>query len=306
MLWLWIGCGIMMILLVAAYCLGRYFFQRAFDAKSDKSDIIQNASHRKKKPEDLWFEQEVSHIDVQIKSHDDLTLQGTIIRNHKTKWVVLVHGYMGCKKDLIPAAKRFYGMGCSVLLIDLRGHGKSEGTVIGFGALDHLDIHAWCKYLTQQYHATDIALYGVSMGAASVMMCADETNGCVKVIIEDCGFTSLREQLTHQLRKMLPHVPPCIPLFCLSLCLRAKAGYTLKQACPMDHVAQAKVPMLFLNGERDNFIPITMMEQLAKSCPTLHHVVRLPKGRHANSSLLEPHLYWEEVVSFLNKIQFLP
>ena len=166
MLWLWIGCGIMMILLVAAYCLGRYFFQRAFDAKSDKSDIIQNASHRKKKPEDLWFEQEVSHIDVQIESHDDLTLQGTIIRNHKTKWVVLVHGYMGCKKDLILAAKRFYDMGCSVLLIDLRGHGKSEGTVIGFGALDHLDIHAWCKYLTQQYHATDIALYGVSMGAA--------------------------------------------------------------------------------------------------------------------------------------------
>ena len=126
--------------------------------------------------------------------------------------------YMGRLEDMISQARQFYERGYNVLLPDLRGHGRSDGNIIGFGYLDGLDILDWCKELEKQ-GASDILLYGVSMGAASVMMCADVEGYPIRAIIEDCGFSTLKGQLTHIVKRMVPKVPSGIfnLLFILSV-----------------------------------------------------------------------------------------
>ena len=64
--------------------------------------------------------------------------------------------------------------GYSVLLPDLRASGKSEGKYIGMGWLDRADIKRWVEYINNNYPNKKIILYGVSMGAATVMMSAGE------------------------------------------------------------------------------------------------------------------------------------
>ena len=302
---MWWLIGIFMILLIFVlilYGVGSYFYYRAFNAHSDKSSFIKNDLHMKKKEEDIWLLEKSGYTIVSITNEHGLQLQGyCITKSNSATWVILVHGYMGKSDDLRLEAKRFYDLGFQVLLIDLQGHGASEGDVIGFGALDSNDLTLWVQFLNDQMSAKHIILYGVSMGAASVMICSDQQLLNVEGIIEDCGFTTLYEQLRHIVSSMFPKLPPDMLIMCLRLVLKQKAGYRIKDANPLQHVAHATLPMMFLHGDRDTFIPCAMMNELSQAYPGNGYVTLIKGGRHANSSKVASMIYWEAITTFLKE-----
>ena len=109
-----------------------------------------------------------------------------------------------------PYAYKYYTLGYHLLMPDLRGHGKSEGNYIGMGWHDRLDILKWIEFILKEDKEAEILLHGVSMGAATVMMVSGEDlPPNVKVIIEDCGYTSAKDQLSYKLKSMfkLPSFP---------------------------------------------------------------------------------------------------
>jgi alpha-beta hydrolase superfamily lysophospholipase len=97
-----------------------------------------------------WFEYESRYEDVYITSKDGLKLHGYQIKNFENStWVILAHGYAGNADDMIYNAKKFYDMGYNVLIVDLRGHGKSEGNYIGMGWEDRKDILNWISFILE-------------------------------------------------------------------------------------------------------------------------------------------------------------
>ncbi len=81
---------------------------------------------------------------------------------------------------------------------DLRGHGQSEGNYIGMGWDERLDIVDLTKYIINNYANTEIVLFGVSIGVATVMTTSGEKlPSNVKAIIEDCGYTSAWSQFAY-------------------------------------------------------------------------------------------------------------
>lgn len=291
---------LIVLAMIACVGIGLYFFQRAVYAHSKKTFILSDP-HTRVTKEDQWYLQSSKYTTVSIQSKDGLTLHGSMIYHQCDRWVVLVHGYMGRLEDLIPQAQAFYERGYSVLLMDLRGHGKSEGDVIGFGYLDHLDVLSWMTFLKQK-GAKSFLLYGVSMGASTVMLCADKVQEDVCAIIEDCGYATLRDQLLYIVEHMVKKVPAPFLVWCLSLVMKGKGGYRIPQVNCLKSVSQSKVPMLFLHGERDGFIQPEMMETLYQACPTKKQKILIPKARHANASKVNPELYWQAVDQFLNTI----
>lgn len=114
--------------------------------------------------------------------------------------VIAVHGYRGnAIRDFAGSARFYHDMGYNLLMIHDRAHGDSEGKWIGFGWKDKEDIRRWCEYLVDRAQGnTQIALLGVSMGGAAVMMASgDDLPSQVKCIIEDCGYSSVWDQLWH-------------------------------------------------------------------------------------------------------------
>ncbi|WP_416326453.1 alpha/beta hydrolase [[Eubacterium] hominis] len=297
--------SILLIIVVIILCIcigiGLYFYHRAIDAKTEKPFISINP-HKTLTEDDQWYLQNKNVKHLEMNTEDHIKLHASEIRNKGNRWVIIVHGYMGRLEDMIPQAHQFYDRGYQVLLPDLRGHGRSEGSVIGFGYLDHLDILAWCDKLKQE-GAEQILLYGVSMGASTVMMCADAVSYPIEAIIEDCGFSNLKDQLTHIVKQMVPKVPSSFLIGCLSLVMKWKSGYRIKDANPSIHVQHSKVPILFLHGDRDTFISIDMMEELYTLCNNKKRKVMIPGGRHANSCKIRPQLYWESIDSFLVDIR---
>lgn len=292
------------LFLLVCIGIGCYFYQKAIYAHSKKAFILTDP-HTKVTKEDQWYLQYAKYQNVHINSRDGLCLHGSVVPGVGTAWVILVHGYMGRLEDMIPQAKAFHERGYYVLLVDLRGHGKSEGDVIGFGYLDHFDLLDWIDFLKQR-GAISILLYGVSMGASTLMLCSDEVDQHVTAIIEDCGFSTLDAQLNYIVKHMVKQVPSRFLVFCLSLVIKSKGGYRISDVNCLRHVAKSRVPILFLHGERDGFIEIKMMEELYDACPTSKQQIRIPKARHANSAKLNPELYWNSIDDFLGQLDSKP
>lgn len=147
-------------------------------------------------------------------SEDGLELVGYYIPANTitTKTVILAHGYSSKGKDMGGFAAFYYDkLGYNVLMPDDRGHGASKGDYIGFGWPDRKDYLLWIRKIVDKVgEEGQIALHGISMGGATVMMISGEAlPEQVKVIIEDCGYTSVYDQLAYQLERMykLPTFP---------------------------------------------------------------------------------------------------
>ena len=105
------------------------------------------------------------------------------------------------------------------------------------------------------------------MGAATVMIASslDNLPQNVKVIIEDCGYTTALEQFKYQLKKLF-NMPSFPILNIANLMVKIKSGYFLNDASPIEAVKEAKVPIMFIHGDDDKFVPFYMLDELYEAC----------------------------------------
>lgn len=137
------------------------------------------------------------------------------------------------------------------MLPDARGHGKSEGNYIGFGWPERKDYLQWITQVLQNNGLNEkITLFGVSMGAATVMMVSGEDlPNNVQSIVEDCGYSSAYEELSYQLNKLY-QLPPVPILQATSVVAKIRAGYYLGEADAKKQLKKNQTPILFIHGDR--------------------------------------------------------
>lgn len=240
---------------------------------------------------------------VKIKSDDNLNLNGYYFKNDGShKWVITLHGYRRDHKDNIVFARKFYEMGYQVLVPDLRACGNSEGNYIGMGWLDRKDVLKWVDWIINQDTQAQIIIHGVSMGAATTMMTSGEnTKDNVKLFIEDCGYTSVWDVFSSEL-KLRFNMPDFPILYTMNYLAKIKAGYKFTDASAIKQVAKCQKPMLFIHGTKDNFIPYSMMDKLYQVKPGSNKTqLTIEDAGHAESVYANPDLYWNSIFSFVNE-----
>ncbi|MBO5415826.1 MAG: alpha/beta hydrolase [Clostridia bacterium] len=199
---------------------------------------------------------------VCITSRDGLRLVGSYIQSpQKTnKLIIALHGYHSCAAaDFSLICEDILGHGYSLLLPDQRSHGRSEGKYICFGALERYDCKAWCEYAIGRFgEDTEIYLYGISMGASSVIM-STETNlpENVRAIIADCGFSSPWEVIKHRIKARYK-LPPVPLIYFMNYWSRLLAGFDFREASTVDAIKSAKLPILLIHGTDDATVPVEM------------------------------------------------
>ena len=202
---------------------------------------------------------------------------------------------------MIGFAKRYHDLGYHVLLPNARAHGLSEGTVRGMGWLERKDMLLWIDQIVSGDANARIALHGVSMGGATVMMTAGEALPAnVRAMVEDCGYTSAYAEFTAQLRDMfgLPEFPF---MQAASLVTRIRGGYWLSEANAVRQVRKSAVPMLFIHGDQDAFVPFSMLEEVYQAATCEKEKLVVQGAGHGAAALVDPEGYWFAVQSFLKK-----
>ncbi len=151
-----------------------------------------------------------------------------------------------------------------VLLPDLRAHGLSEGDP-GVWLERSSGCLSWIDWLIKRDSATRIVLHGLSMGAAAVMMVSDSLPETVVACVEDAGYTSVYDEFDFQIRNIRPHSYAVLKEYVLRQAgRRAKrlAGFDFREASALEKVKKASIPMLFVHGDADDFVPFDMVLQL--------------------------------------------
>ena len=186
------------------------------------------------------------------------------------------------------------------MIVDERAHGRSEGTYIGFGCLDRYDAKVWIDYLVERLgEDCSILLHGDSMGAATVLM----TTGLdlpkqVKAAVSDCAFTSAWEVFCAVLKNMY-HLPPFPIMQIANQMVKKNAGYELDECNARREVKKAQIPILFIHGKSDTFVPCSMVYEMYDACPTEKKLVVVEGAGHVESCYKDPEKYEDAIRSFI-------
>lgn len=289
--------------------VGNYFYNLALNPNTSKDIVFgtpeeaEATSGQVLDSDVTWLLNDSNYTDEYITSSDKLKLHSYKVtnQNNSNKWVIAVHGYTSEGINMSTYAKHYYDNGYNVLIPNLRAHGLSEGNYIGMGWDDRLDIISWINSILNENPNAEIILHGVSMGASTVLMTSgEEIPSNVKAIVADCGYTSVWDEFAYQLDDLfsLPEFPI---LNVSSMVAKIRAGYFLGEASSLKQVKNSKTPILYIHGDKDDFVPYYMMEELYNATSSEKEMLTIKGAEHAKASEVDPETYWNTVNNFINK-----
>lgn len=305
----WWIVGIAIAVLIVLIGVGEaYFFNVAF-VPGQKSVLNKYSSKKKKDPfaqNKKWYA-DAKKEQWYIKSaSSNYCLDANYIpkkNSHKT--AVLLHGFMNNKDTMAPYAAMFHQLGYNVLIPDARAHGKSQGKYIGYGWPEKYDVQKWVKKdIAEKGKKQKTVIFGVSMGGATTMM----TSGLkmpkqVKAYIEDCGYTDVKSEFLYEAKDIykMPKLVASSAVAILSGVSKANLGFYLGDASAVNQLKKNKLPMMFIHGSKDNFVPTKMVYQNYKATNGPKELWIAEKAAHARSFETYPREYKARVSKFLNK-----
>ena len=280
---------------------GNYLFRFALDPEF--GGMLSKDAQWELEGDNAWLDE--NSEDRWLQSHDGLKLHALYLpqQGEGHKYAVLCHGYGSIPQTMGRFASRFYEMGYSILAPAARTHERSEGRYASMGWLERRDIVAWVDSLVEQDPQAEVVRFGISMGGATVMMTAGEADlsSNVKCVIEDCDYSSVWDEFAGQLKEMfgLPTFPV---LDAASLVTQLRAGYGFQEASAVEQLKKTSLPMLFIHGEEDTFVPYAMLDVVYQACANPEkELLSIPSAEHGEASSVDPERYWSTVEAFLAK-----
>ena len=253
----------------------------------------------------MWcFQQDMQ--DLYIKSEDGLRLHAAWFPAEDAKrTLVLSHGYKGTSFGEFGFNARFlHECGCNLLFVDQRCCGESEGRYITFGAKEQKDIVRWSREAVKlgNGHALPVYLYGESMGASAVLMASGRNLPKeVKGIISDCGFVSMKSQLSDLARywfflRWIPLHLLLVDLFC-----RAIADFGMAEADTRPALAANRRPVLLFHGSDDTFVYPKNLQMICDACRGPKEMVMVEGARHTGSAYKQTDMYRRKLLDFFER-----
>lgn len=241
---------------------------------------------------------------VAIPSADGLVLLGKYIHvADGAPLDIMVHGYRGLAvRDFSGGAVARIKNGHNVLLVEQRAHEHSGGHVITFGIRERFDVMRWVDYAVRRFgNDVKIVLFGVSMGAATVLMTSNlGLPPQVKAICADCPYSSPADIIKNTIHSLKLPVWLCYPLVWLGALVWGH--FNLSSASAVKAVADATIPILIMHGMSDGFVPCEMSKKIASANPDKVELHLWSDAVHAMSFVLHTDDYMAIEKAFLDKV----
>ena len=301
----WIAAAILLITLIVAYICYHITFYMPPSKHTNLEMPDAEIYGAYQKAIEKWVAElrAMPHKEFTVTSFDGLQLYGKFYEYKPGAPIeLMLHGYRGsAERDLSGGVQRAFSVGRSVLLVDQRCCGKSEGRTITFGIKEHKDCLTWVDFLCKEFgEDVKIILTGISMGAATVVMAGgNPLPKNVIGILADCGYSSPKAIICKVIRQIGLPIWLCYPFVRLGAWLFGH--FDLEADSPANLIRQCKIPIIFYHGEKDNFVPCQMSRELYDACPSKKKLVTIPDAGHGLSYPVAPERYLETLREFFGE-----
>ncbi len=249
----------------------------------------------------------LAYEDVSFPSRiDKLTLKGWYVAGEKTSTIIIVTGMHQNRVDYsigtLEMTKDLVERGYSVLLFDQRGRGESEGKGVLLTKVER-DIGGAFDYIRERgCPAENVGIIGFSAGAASAITFASQDN--VATVVSDSCFADVADTFIGKGASESGMPRLITKFFGLGTLLMSRIMYGYRKVNPVDRVADVACPMLFIQGGKDDLVPIEDAHKLYKASGNPSDEVWLvPDAGHTEAYCIDPFGYICRVTSFLDKIE---
>ena len=247
-----------------------------------------------------WYDA-LEKQDYTVSSYDGYRLHVQRLKNPAPtrRYILISHGYTDNHIGSLKYTKMYLELGFNVILYDLRGHGENEKTFCTYSIRESRDLDALIRDCRSRYQDAEVfGIHGESLGSAT-SVAVMKYKPPIDFAVADCGFSEITSVMQAGLRGM--HLPGCL-VHVASVCARIRYGYYYHQMRPIDSLKDNTIPILFIHGEKDDFILPAHSRAMQQATRGYSELRLIPGAGHAASVLTAPEEYKGYVEAFLRKI----
>lgn len=246
-----------------------------------------------------------SYEPIFIKAKDNKSLFARYYHHDQNApLAICFHGWHGnAIRDFCGGANTLFEMNHNVLIVDQRGQWNSQGHTISFGLKERYDVLSWIDYAIKEFgENVKITLYGVSMGAATVLMSTGlKLPANVKAIVADCPYSSADLIIKKVCKEDMKLPYNFLKGFIYaSAFLLAHIRLNDKSAYIPDIVKKTTIPILIIHGQEDSFVPCKMSQDIYEANPTYIKRVTFPSADHGLSYMSDSEGYKKVLKDFIS------
>lgn len=202
--------------------------------------------------------------------------------------LIVLHGWGGNSAMMLPLARPLHEAGYTLLFVDARSHGLSDGD--SFSSMPRFaeDAESALAWLRQHPEADPqrIGLIGHSVGAAAVLLAASRTVGLGAVV----SLAAFAHPRTMMRRWLVSLNIPWLPLgWYILRYVERTIGHRFDAIAPVHTIARVACPVLLIHGADDDTVPVTDAQAIHAAGHKQAELLVLPGG-HDEFAALEAHL----------------
>lgn len=236
--------------------------------------------------------------DVTLRSDTGRNVHGWLIPGNPTAaGILLLHGLYSDRRSMLARARMLHGLGYTVLLIDLQGHGESPGAHITYGYLESHDVRAAAQYLQGAVRGRPIGAVGVSLGGAAILLARPP--GAWQAVVLESVYGTFDEALDNRMREYLGPPGPLLS-GALTWQMPVRLGISAGDLRPIDRIRQVREPLLIVQGDQDrNTTPAEAWRLFAAAPGPDKQLWLVPGAGHVDLYRSAPQEYRARVTAFL-------
>jgi uncharacterized protein len=244
--------------------------------------------------------------DFEVTAPGGVRLRGWKVRPAQSRgdWVLLFHGVSDNRTGMRGQAEMFLRHGYSLVMMDARGHGASEGPMVTYGRLERNDTRAVVDALvtTEVLPATShVFASGESMGAAVALQSAG-VEPRIEAVVAESAFRNLRE-VSYDYAGL--HSSPLLgrtllrPVAMVGLrSAEHEGGFRAEDVSPEQAVAARAFPVLLICGLADHNIPPRHTKAIYAAAKGPKEMWLVPGAGHTQAQGRAPQEFERRVIAF--------
>lgn len=238
--------------------------------------------------------------DITLTTADGLKIAGWYIPGSRPEAIIVVHGINANRAAMLPTASLLAGAGYPLLLIDLRGHGQSEGKLVTYGYREALDVQAAADFLDALPEVERIGVVGSSLGGAAVARAAAADPRLEAVVIQ-ISYSSLTDAVEDAFEELT--IFPKWPFAPLVVALaERRTGVEIGQVdSARDLATIAPRPLLIIHTTDDHLFPLRHAQKMYAVAGEPKELWIIENFGHGDPALAREAEYRARVVGFFER-----